>query len=457
MEEGHGRSVAFGEIGLWLPLPRERGDNIRVPPSRKGPDPFPELWRSLTLQPGAPECVLKEAHRFHIRLVHPDHGGSDRDAKRVNVAFDKLKGHGSAANEWVSRHYEAEPFFVLGLAASGDTALAMRVGKALSKELAQLPRLVRRVEWAIANFGIVPPQVVQAPRAVPKAPPPAPPPTTKPWLPSMRRPDFASRFEGLPASVNFGAVAWGSEVELVVRLTWSGRAPTNIQADVGQPFRVSVAQSSVRSGRVALKLVVDWASSRMMQASTTEQRQQVRFEATLTLQCDDGSVAKARVTATSTVPATGVDAYPPHPPSAVPQPKERSGGIPRRHIRPAAPPTPRTSPDVQVMPTDLDLGSVRLQQPMHASLTIRSSRKTMITLQSSTWLSSTPNGRFRVEANEPVEVVFEVDWLPIVDRGGASIRIGRPLRPSGNIHVRWAGGSATVPVKMLVTTARQPR
>ena len=52
-----------------------------------------EAWRVLGLAPGADAAQIKQAHRRLIRAAHPDAGGSDRQAARVNRARDLLLGH----------------------------------------------------------------------------------------------------------------------------------------------------------------------------------------------------------------------------------------------------------------------------------------------------------------------------------------------------------------------------
>jgi DnaJ-class molecular chaperone len=66
--------------------------------ARDNNDKRARFWRELGLLPGAPECVIKAAHRHLIEIHHPDRGGSDRKAKSVNAAHDEVKGQGSAAN-----------------------------------------------------------------------------------------------------------------------------------------------------------------------------------------------------------------------------------------------------------------------------------------------------------------------------------------------------------------------
>ena len=51
-----------------------------------------EAYRVLGLSPGASKEAIKAAHRRLMQRVHPDHGGSDELAARVNKAKDLLLG-----------------------------------------------------------------------------------------------------------------------------------------------------------------------------------------------------------------------------------------------------------------------------------------------------------------------------------------------------------------------------
>jgi DnaJ homolog subfamily C member 19 len=49
-----------------------------------------EALAVLGLQPGASEAEIREAHRRLMRMAHPDTGGSDWLASRINQARDVL-------------------------------------------------------------------------------------------------------------------------------------------------------------------------------------------------------------------------------------------------------------------------------------------------------------------------------------------------------------------------------
>lgn len=69
----------------------------KPPPARGGPMSREEAYQVLGLQPGAAEAEIRAAHRRLMRAAHPDSGGSDWLATRVNQARDvllNLHGHG---------------------------------------------------------------------------------------------------------------------------------------------------------------------------------------------------------------------------------------------------------------------------------------------------------------------------------------------------------------------------
>lgn len=60
--------------------------------ARTGPMSRAEAYDVLGLRAGASEAEIKEAHRRLMRGAHPDHGGSDWLAARINQARDVLLG-----------------------------------------------------------------------------------------------------------------------------------------------------------------------------------------------------------------------------------------------------------------------------------------------------------------------------------------------------------------------------
>ena len=55
-----------------------------------------EAYQVLGLQPGATEAEIRAAHHRLMRTAHPDSGGSDWLATRINLARDVLLGTGGA-------------------------------------------------------------------------------------------------------------------------------------------------------------------------------------------------------------------------------------------------------------------------------------------------------------------------------------------------------------------------
>ena len=63
------------------------------PRAASGAMPREEALAMLGLTPDATEAQIREAHHRLMLKLHPDHGGSDYLAARLNEARDVLLGH----------------------------------------------------------------------------------------------------------------------------------------------------------------------------------------------------------------------------------------------------------------------------------------------------------------------------------------------------------------------------
>jgi DnaJ family protein C protein 19 len=95
--------IALGALTLFGPLLYQRWQAARgrriggvgpgsAPRSRSGAMSRAEAYEVLGLAPNASDADVKEAHRRLMRGAHPDAGGSDWLAARINQARDILLG-----------------------------------------------------------------------------------------------------------------------------------------------------------------------------------------------------------------------------------------------------------------------------------------------------------------------------------------------------------------------------
>ena len=59
-------------------------------PPKPTPNAIDDAYQTLGLQPGAGKELIIKAHRQLIRDAHPDRGGSDEQAQRLNAAKELL-------------------------------------------------------------------------------------------------------------------------------------------------------------------------------------------------------------------------------------------------------------------------------------------------------------------------------------------------------------------------------
>ena len=71
---------------------RQSGGQAGAAPRRSGAMTRDEAYQVLGLRPGASEADIRAAHHRLMRTAHPDAGGSDWLAARVNQARDVLLG-----------------------------------------------------------------------------------------------------------------------------------------------------------------------------------------------------------------------------------------------------------------------------------------------------------------------------------------------------------------------------
>ncbi|WP_428483858.1 hypothetical protein [Rhodopila sp.] len=96
-----GALAMFGPL-LWQKFQQARGGRVGGGPAgpgpqsasrpRGGPMTREEAYEVLGLRPGASAASIREAHIRLMRAAHPDVGGSDWIAARINQARDILLG-----------------------------------------------------------------------------------------------------------------------------------------------------------------------------------------------------------------------------------------------------------------------------------------------------------------------------------------------------------------------------
>ena len=88
-----GAALLFGPL-LWQQWKGAHGSNpFTAPPPRPGGSMSrAEAFEVLGLRPNATKADIREAHRRLMMAAHPDHGGSDWLATRINQARDVLLG-----------------------------------------------------------------------------------------------------------------------------------------------------------------------------------------------------------------------------------------------------------------------------------------------------------------------------------------------------------------------------
>ena len=82
--------VMLGPL-VWSWVVEQRGKSGGSAPV-SGPMSRAEAYEILGLKPGADAAAIRAAHRRLMQAAHPDHGGSDWLAARINQARDVLLG-----------------------------------------------------------------------------------------------------------------------------------------------------------------------------------------------------------------------------------------------------------------------------------------------------------------------------------------------------------------------------
>ena len=83
--------VMLGPL-VWSWVVERKPPGMRGSPPAPGPLSRTEAYEVLGLKPGADEAAIRAAHRRLMQGAHPDRGGSDWLAARINQARDVLLG-----------------------------------------------------------------------------------------------------------------------------------------------------------------------------------------------------------------------------------------------------------------------------------------------------------------------------------------------------------------------------
>lgn len=82
-------SRAFPFLQVWMKH-RQQGDGQATTPNSHTQLAEEEAWQLLGLEPGASREEVIQAHKRLIQKVHPDRGGNDYLASKLNAARDLL-------------------------------------------------------------------------------------------------------------------------------------------------------------------------------------------------------------------------------------------------------------------------------------------------------------------------------------------------------------------------------
>jgi len=87
-------NLRYYEDGAWyvhknhIEDVKQLGSAVPAPTFRRGSDD----WSVLHLQPGAPVAIVDAVWRALAKIHHPDHGGDAETFKRINAAYQRIKG-----------------------------------------------------------------------------------------------------------------------------------------------------------------------------------------------------------------------------------------------------------------------------------------------------------------------------------------------------------------------------